>query len=418
MDRTTQVALIRRLLGFLEAGTTEMAAAPYENRVSTYTSPAQAERERALLFRTEPVFVGLSGDANEPGTYFVHEESGVPVLVVRARSGELHAFVAVCRHRGAQMASGEGKSSGRFACPYHGWTYADDGRVVYQPCEEAFAGLEPERLCLVRLPVGERHGMIFVRAAAGPAIDVDAHLGGAEGELRAYGLERYVRFARHETGRALNWKLVVDTFLEAYHVPALHRRTIGPSILGAPAAWDAFGRSSRMVAVRASIGELRARPEAEWDLLAHSVVLYNLFPNTVLIHQIDHVEVVQAWPGADGADAARIVFSLYTPGPVTDAAARRHFQANFDLLRETVEDEDFRIGERMQRGFHTGAQETVVYGRNEPGLQHYHRMIDAALAREPGAASGRLRVHHPGVAGEVLPAGDVERRAGRPRRRR
>jgi hypothetical protein len=73
------------------------------------------------------------------------------------------------------------------------------------------------------------------------------------------------------------------------------------------------------------------------------------------------------------------VFSLYTPEPATTDAARRHFQANFDLLVRTVEDEDFVLCEQIQRGFHGGGNDTVVYGRNEPGLAHYHRMLAAAL---------------------------------------
>jgi phenylpropionate dioxygenase-like ring-hydroxylating dioxygenase large terminal subunit len=378
MDHATQVTLVRRILTLLEARATELAPAPYVNRVTTYTSATQLERERALLFRGEPLLVGLSGDVPEPGSYLVHAEAGVPVLIVRSASGTLRAFLDVCRHRGAQVVTGAGKSTGRFTCPYHGWVYDEDGRVVAQPCSEGFAGLG-DTLCLAKLPVAERHGMIFVRATAGDPIDADAQLGGAEQELAPLGLERYVPFARHQTERAINWKLAVDTFLEAYHVPSLHQQSLAPTILGAPALWDAFGRSGRLVAVRRSITELRSRPEAEWSLLEHAVVLWGLFPNTVLIHQIDHVELVQAHPGAGGPDTSRIVFRLYTPGAVREDAARRHFQANFDLLVRTVEGEDFHVCEQIQRGFHAGGPGVVVYGRNEPGLAHYHRMIDRTL---------------------------------------
>ncbi len=379
MNHATQVALMRRILGFLDRRTTEMAPEPYLNRVSAYTSPEQLERERAVLFRGAPLFIGLRGDAAEPGAYFTHTDSGVPILVVRSRAGDLRAFLAVCRHRGAQVVSGAGSSSGRFTCPYHGWTYDDAGRLVAQPCAEGFAGIPAESLGLMPLPVAERHGLIFARAAGSEPIDVDAHLGGAEEELQALGLEGYAPFARHQSARAMNWKLVIDTFLEAYHVPSLHKRTLSPAILGTAAAWDAFGRGSRMVASRRSIAQACEQPESEWNLFEHSVVLYNIFPNTMLIHQVDHVEVVQAYPGSGGVDTAKIVFSLYTPEPVASHSARRHFQANFDLLVNAVEREDFVIAEQIQRGFHAGGAETVIYGRNEPGLAHFHRSISAAM---------------------------------------
>jgi phenylpropionate dioxygenase-like ring-hydroxylating dioxygenase large terminal subunit len=382
MNHGTQVALLRRIFSYLDAGSTELAEAPYVNRVSTYTSGAQLERERVLLFGREPLFVGLSTDLPLPGAYFVHVETGVPILVVRTPAGAPHAFVAICRHRGAQVATGASTSAGngRFTCPYHGWTYDDHGRQVSQPCREGFAGVSPDGLGLRPLPVAERYGMIFVRPSGTEPVDIDAQLGGAQDELGPLGLEHYVRFATHTTQRAMNWKLVIDTFLEAYHVPTLHRDTLSPAILGSPAAWDAFGRSSRLVAVRRSISGVRGQPECDWSLLQHAVVLYQLFPNTVLIHQLDHVEVVQAYPGAAGPDSAHIVFTLYTPEAVTGDRARCHFQANFDLLLEVTTGEDFRIGEDIQRGFHADETGTVVYGRNEPGVAHYHRMINSALA--------------------------------------
>src|SRR5262245_21143991 len=144
MDHATQVALLRRIFGLLDAHTTEMADAPYRNHVTTYTSASQLERERVVLFRREPLFAGLTCDAAEAGAYFVHADAGVPVLVVRAGTRELRAFVALCRHRGAQVVSSEGTSTGRFTCPYHGWTYGDDGRLLTRPCPEAFPGLSPE----------------------------------------------------------------------------------------------------------------------------------------------------------------------------------------------------------------------------------------------------------------------------------
>ncbi len=379
MDRPTQAALLQRIFLHLDAGTTDMSAAPFLNPVSSYTSAARVADERAVLFRQEPLLVGLSTDAPARGSWFTQEDGEVPLLVTRGDSGVLHAFANVCRHRGARVAEGRGDGPGRFTCPWHGWTYDDRGRVLSQPCREGFPGMDENAGSLLRLPVAERHGLIFVRPTAGEEIDVDAHLDGAERELAPFDLARHVPFARRRLERRLNWKLVIDTFLEAYHVPALHERTLSPAILGSPALWDAFGRGGRMIAVRRSVTKVRDLPEAERDLLDHAVILYLLFPNTILIHQRDHVEVVQAWPGFSGPDSSDIVFALYTPGPIANEKARRHFQTNFDLLVGVIDDEDLTIGQQVQRGFHSGAHPEVVYGRNEPGLAHFHASIRAKL---------------------------------------
>jgi phenylpropionate dioxygenase-like ring-hydroxylating dioxygenase large terminal subunit len=379
MDHATQVALARRLIGFLDRGTTEMAAAPCVNPVEAYTSPARLDHERRELFCRQPLFVGLTCDIAAPGAYLVHDDTGVPILITRTQAGELRACLPLCRHRGAQVVTGAGIGNGRFTCPYHGWTYGEDGRLLAQPCREGFTGLDPEALGLKPLAVVERYGLVFARATAGDPIDVEAHLAGAERELAPLGLEQYVLFARHRTERALNWKLVIDTFLEAYHVPTVHPQSLGGMILGSPAAWDPFGRGGRMVATRRSVAELRDRPEAEWNLPEHSVVLYHLFPNTMLIHQIDHIEVVQVYPGSAGADSAKVVFSFYTPAAVTTPGAQRHFQRNYDLLLDTIEREDFPLAEGIQRGFHADPTGRVIYGRNEPGVAHFQRMVRAAL---------------------------------------
>ena len=177
----------------------------------------------------------------------------------------------------------------------------------------------------------------------------------------------------------MNWKLVIDTFLEAYHVPHLHERTLAPTILGSPAVWDAFGQGSRLSPCAARSPRRASVRSREWNLLEHAVVLYQLFPNTMLIYQIDHVEIVQAYPDPTSADASTVVFALYTPAVVGSDRARRHFQSNFDLLLNVTEDEDFRLGVQIQRGFHVAGHDSIVFGRNEPGLAHYHRMIKAAL---------------------------------------
>jgi len=325
----------------------------------------------------------LSGDLPEPGSYLVHDAGGVPILVVRSADGRVRAFLDLCRHRGAQVVAGRGEGSGRFVCPYHGWTYDDSGALVGQPCRDGFTDIDRSRLGLRPLPVSERHGLIFARATDGPRIDVDAHLAGAEAELAPFGLAAYVPFASVERHYDINWKLAIDTFLEAYHVPSLHDGTLSPGILGTATAWDAFGRGGRMVATRRSVEEARGRPEVEWSLLEHAVILYLLFPNTMLIYQIDHVEVVQAYPTDASADRSTVTFSLYTPAAVTTDGARRHFQTNFDLLVQVVEREDFAITTRMQRGFHAANDAVVVYGRNEPGLAHYHRTLEAVLGATP-----------------------------------
>jgi hypothetical protein len=116
----------------------------------------------------------------------------------------------------------------------------------------------------------------------------------------------------------------------------------------------------------------------EWEVLPHIIAVYRLMPNTVLVFQSDHLETWRMLPG-ETPDRSRIEFAFYTPEPVRTEKARSYWQKNYNLAIKTVLDEDFALGERMQRGFMSGLQKEVIYGRNEPALIHFHQRLQAAL---------------------------------------
>jgi phenylpropionate dioxygenase-like ring-hydroxylating dioxygenase large terminal subunit len=379
MEHATQVKLARRLLAYMDAGTTATAADVFRNPVRAYTSPARLAREREILFARHPLLLGLSCEVGRPGDFLCHDDAGAPILLLRADSGQLGALLNVCRHRGARVAEGRGTLKPAFTCPYHAWSYDREGGLVSIPHREAFDGVDRERQGLTRLPVQEKYGLIWARPRPGDDFDIDAHLGGLGPELGSYGLETYHHYETRVLQRQLNWKLVIDTFLETYHLPVLHRGTVSPLIHGNLATFDPFGLNLRMVAARRTLEELRDQPEDEWDLISHAAIIYVLFPNTVFIIQGDHVEIWRAYPVPDRPDACTIHLSLYTPEPARTESAVRHWNANLKLALDTVDAEDFPLCESIQRGFYSGAQDYVTYGRNEPSLAHYHRSLRQAL---------------------------------------
>jgi len=135
-----------------------------------------------------------------------------------------------------------------------------------------------------------------------------------------------------------------------------------------------------MILARKSFDDLRKLPEAKWDLFDHTAVICVLFTNTVFTFHRDHVETWHMFPG-ETVDETVMYVSLYIPVPVDNPKSKEHWDRNFNLLMATVEMEDFPTCEGMQRGFKSGAQDAIVFGRNEPALQHYHKSIHAALAQ-------------------------------------
>jgi phenylpropionate dioxygenase-like ring-hydroxylating dioxygenase large terminal subunit len=196
--------------------------------------------------------------------------------------------------------------------------------------------------------------------------------------LESFGFAHYHHFETRTLRPRINWKMAVDTFLEAYHLAALHGSSVGPIFVNNLCAADAFGSHHRMIAVRRSFAALSDAAEAERAFLQHTIELYTLFPNTVLVYQIDHLELWRMYPG-ERPDECTVHLSLYVPEPVDTDKARRHWAANLQLALDAVDREDFRLGEGIQRGFSSGAQEHVTYGRNEPALIHFHRSLQRAL---------------------------------------
>lgn len=382
MRRETQLKLAHALQAHVREGTTALAPEIFRNPVAAYGDPERLKLERERLYLRMPLFLTMSNRLREPGDYLAEEIAGVPVLAVRGRDGAVRAFANICRHRGAPVATGCGKARA-FSCPYHGWTYALDGKLAGIPDERSFTGVEKATHGLLQLPASERHGMVFVRLSPGEPleIDVDRHLAGLGEEFAAYGFKTYSFFASETLTPKINWKFGIDTFLESYHLPALHRATVAPLIRGNTGAFDAFGDHSRLTMLRYSSTEWDGKAESDWDVLAQILPIYRLMPNSIIVFQSDHLETWRMLPG-DAPDRCAVEFALYAPEPPATDKARAYWQKNYDLAVRTVKDEDFTLGEKMQRAFMSGLQAEVVYGRNEPALIHFHERLRAALAMQ------------------------------------
>ena len=382
MQHTTQVALVRELLRHLDAGTTTLAEGVMRNRVDVYTDPVRFEREWAMI-RRAPQFFGFSRRLPEPGSYATDDETGVPVLLVRGDDGRVRSFLNVCRHRGSRVASGYGAGA-KFVCPYHGWTYDCRGRLAGVPDRRSFGGVDLSDRNLVELPALEFGGMIWSGLSPSAAFDLDRFLAGLGPEFASYGFGRYLHYARRTLVRRMNWKMVIDTFLESYHFGVLHPHTVHPLFFANVGLFEPFGPHLREVFPRRTIVELKDRPESDWDLVTHTVIIYVLFPSTVIVMQADHAEIWRIFPDPERSDTSVVHLDFYIPEPAETTARTATGTATWTSCcapwrRRT----SLPAGaEGIQAGFRAGAQTEVVYGRNEPALQHWQRTVTRALEAE------------------------------------
>lgn len=379
MDVATQTRLTARIRALRQAGTTDLAAATYRVPAADYTSAAVLDGELDRLFARRPLLAGLSGDARRPGDWFTFAACGRSTLVWRAPDGALRAFVNACRHRGMRLADGRGRAERLLVCPYHAWSYTPDGRLHAIPGEEGFSDLAREQIALMPVRVREQAGLVFV---GGDSDDDDGGpCAGAAAELAPFALGAYHQVERRTHRLPLNWKLAVDSFMEAYHLHFLHKDTLRPIFHGNVSAFDAFGRHCRIVGVRRSFDTLAADSS---DLLPHVTLLYQLFPNAVLIYQQDHVELYQAFPHLSDPHTTEVRLTLYAPTvPATDAE-RAYWRKNIDLIDGVTTSEDFSACAAIHANLRAAAIPFLILGRNEPGVAHFHRMLHDALGHVGG----------------------------------
>jgi phenylpropionate dioxygenase-like ring-hydroxylating dioxygenase large terminal subunit len=181
-------------------------------------------------------------------------------------------------------------------------------------------------------------------------------------------------FAPVRQERALSWKLAIDVFLESYHLRPTHKDSIYPMFFDNVGLVDRVGPHLRNIFPKRTIRELPALPTESWELRRHANVLYHLFPNTLILVEPDHAAVLHLWP--QGPDRTLLTaYTLVPEAPAMTDSARAYWDANNTILYNAI-DEDFAMGESIQRGLASGANREVVFGAFEHALAHFHHQID------------------------------------------
>lgn len=379
MERSDQISCAKRLLDHVENRGTDTVKEIRRQPLSAYVSSERLAAEKAAILKQFPILVGFSNDLKNVGDFITENYVDTPVLIVRAKDGSLNAYLNMCSHRGACVASGKGEGARGFVCPYHGWVYNTEGDLVTLPHAEDFTPLDKKSLSLQRLPVEEKYGLVWLGLTPGDDFDIDTHLDDFSRDFKAFNYAGYHHYRTLELTRSMNWKMIIDTFLENYHLRILHRDTIGDSILSYTQLSDPAGDNLRLIQARKNFAELRDEPEENWDFFKRTAIAYLLFPNTLFIHQSDHVEIWRSFPDGDDPNASKIYFDFYVPEPAESEKARRYWDKNLEYGVSIVLDEDFVLGEKNQANYATSQRDFLLFGKNESGLIHYHSAIDAAL---------------------------------------
>jgi len=190
-----------------------------------YTSTEFYQRETERVFRRHWQFVGREEELPAVGSYFCYDGPAGPVIVLRSAADEFRAFANSCRHRGARLLNGSGECK-RIVCPYHGWSYRHDGRLIGAPGMRGAVDFELTDFPLQELALECWSGFIFIHYQASPA-PFAGHIGNMPGLFDGHRGADMQLVGKLEFDIHSNWKLLAENALEAYHTGRVHRDTLG-----------------------------------------------------------------------------------------------------------------------------------------------------------------------------------------------
>lgn len=373
-----------------------------------FTSDALFEEERRAIFAGGWMCVGTIDDAGAPSSIYPVKAAGEDLLLARDKAGVLRAFFNHCSHRGAILAEQPRRNCATIVCPYHSWTYSLAGELrrmphVGGPGVHQGEGLDPARLGLREIPLRDWAGLVFVNMS-GTAEDFDDFIAPMKRRLGGYDLSLLHTSGEAGTVVEANWKVVVENFVESYHLPWVHPSMnrynpmedhyqilggdtyIGQGLLGLEfedAAANLLPRFPNLTPEQLTTGE------------SHFI-----FPNLLFGVMIEMAYAVIMLPEATGRTRERVVVMVNGEA----AATEPQFKEARDILLErivSVNAEDIGITESVQRGrsspAFTGGQFSPVHEFTSRQFQRAYalRMLRAGGHPAPDVALDVREVHLP-----------------------
>jgi len=348
-----------------------------------YTSPEVYEAELRDVFLKAWNFACHVSDVAEPGRYWTTRIAGEPVVVLRDRDGQLRALSNVCRHRASVILEGAGACPKVLRCPYHGWTYRQDGQLAAVPEARGFEDLDREAVRLPQFRVGELSGLVFV-CMSEETEPLDTYFGDLPEKLARLRIAELKASRRYRAAYDHNWKVIADNYLEGYHIPVGH-----PGLLrlldykgyiatpGTRHSWiDGPMRDKPSKNYQERLYQRLMRPMAGFpDDLAGSWTYVHLWPATFIDIYPDQIDTWQLFPA--GLRHTKTEARIYHSG--SGALRDRVTRAVNWRFNSKVMDEDVELCDRVQEGLESRTYERGVLNRNENAVLHFHDQLREAV---------------------------------------
>jgi len=342
-----------------------------------YTDSAVFAQELESFYRGSWIAAGRAEAIANPGDYFLREVAGESVIVTRDAAGQIRAFYNVCRHRGTRLCTeAAGKFAGRIQCPYHGWNYGLDGRLL--GAANMGEGFPREDYPLHEARAEQWDGHVFLHLGKQTPSLVQ-QLGGLPAKFAAWDMRDLRLGHRVVYDVRANWKLIVANYNECLHCPLVHPALNKlTNFLGAdnePPTPDYIGGAMdfRAGCETMTFDGQRHRaylPRLDQEQRAH-VYYYAVYPNFLLSLLPDYVLVHRLWPRA--VDRTEIVCEWFFH---PEEIAKPGFDPS-DAVEfwDAVNRQDWHVCELSQAGIGSRAYTPGPYSPREELLAAFDRVV-------------------------------------------
>jgi phenylpropionate dioxygenase-like ring-hydroxylating dioxygenase large terminal subunit len=350
--------------------------------LSRYTDPVFYRAEMDKVFRGTWLFAGHESEWPAAGHYRTLPIPFAPVIVVRGQDGELRAFLNSCRHRGAPVVRDEGGSAQHLVCQFHSWSYDLTGCLVGVPEKRDFVDLDQTMRPLTRIRCEQWGGMVFI-SLNGEAPSLLNWLGSIDHVYRDLAHTPSLRKISTTTyEQNCNWKVLVDAFLEDYHVKTVHRDTLSSRLDIRRTVIDLHphGHSGLHIPYRSGVGDGVWHTELPrmnvHDMYRTTVQSFSLFPNLIMGTETDTgFFFIQWWP----LDLRRTRMDVTWYG-VDWGEGPRPAEWDKKLFgSEMLMQEDLVNVEPIQLSLDAAAHDGIPLSYQERRLWHFHAEVDRMI---------------------------------------
>jgi choline monooxygenase len=333
------------------------------------------EAERAAVFAASWQAVGRVDQVRDPGQFFTADIAGEPIVVARGEDGQLRAFYNVCRHHAAAVVTEAQGCAKQFRCPYHGWTYGNDGALKGMVEFEGVCDFDRAKNGLVPVRVESWENFVFVNLD-NQARPLREFLGVVPEIVAPLAMTSKLHyFDRRIYTLNCNWKVYVDNYLDGgYHVPHAHKG-LSSVIEYTKYTIENFGTACLQSSPLSTDSNSEAGVAATRQGRAFYLWIYPNFMINAYEGVMDTNLVLPL-----GVDKCAVIFDYYF-GDVSGVATVRNRESI--AVSEKVQDEDEAICDSVQQGLGSRA---YIAGRlsvrREAGEHLFHRLLHADLTRE------------------------------------